>query len=61
MTTPRVCKKCGKEVGGSCIGITKDREFVVVDEQTQQATILNKGDHLCDVCSKTATFYRREK
>jgi len=69
MTTPKVCmncgkkatvcKKCGKEIGGQYSEVEKNREIVVVDEGTQQATILNKDDCLCPACSRVVTYYRR--
>ena len=53
------CKKCGKPCEGGSIECTEDHELVVVDEQIQEAIILNKGDHLCDACNKVVTYYRR--
>ena len=55
------CKMCKQELTGvgNYSDVTKDRELVVVDEQTQLAIILSKGDCLCKNCYKVATFYRR--
>lgn len=53
------CKKCGIDVEGNYSEVMEDRELVAVDEQTTQAIVLNKGDCLCELCSKVVTYYRR--
>lgn len=56
---PKKCKKCGSELKAMHSEVTEDREIVVVDEQLREATILNKGDCLCENCGKVVTYYRR--
>ena len=55
------CKKCSKEVESQYSEVMESREIVVVDEQTEQAIILNKGDKLCQGCSSVVAYYRRIK
>lgn len=60
--TDKECKKCGLELENRQYSeVTEDREIVVVDEQIQQAIILDKGDCLCERCGRAVTYYRRIK
>lgn len=55
------CKQCGKEVDNTYVIVIDSGELVVADEQFGHATVLDRGDRLCDKCNRTVTFYRRVK
>ena len=59
MQLNKECKNCGKKIGHEGSTFMESRMYVVVDEQVQRATIMNKDDRLCAVCTEAVTYYRR--
>ena len=55
------CKNCGEEIGHEGSEMLADRLYIIVDEQVQRLTMMNKGDGLCAVCTKAVTYYQRVK
>lgn len=55
----KICKVCCRGIGDQHGEVVESRKLVIVDEKRQLATILNKGDCLCEDCSRVATYYRR--
>lgn len=56
---PDKCKKCGKAVETNYSEVEESGEIVIVDKQTGQPLVLNKGDKLCSVCMGSVDYYRR--
>ena len=59
MEVKGICKKCGAEVTNEYAEAEESGEIVVVDKQTQETLVLNKGDKLCKTCSQLVDYYRR--
>lgn len=53
------CKKCGSELSNQYSEVEESGELVIVDKQTEQPLVLNKGDKLCKNCSDGVVYYRR--
>lgn len=53
------CKRCWAELDGNCVEVMESRLYVVVDEESEEAIILNEGDCLCVSCNRLVTYYRR--
>lgn len=54
---PDKCKKCGdKDIR---VRFEKSDMYVVVDKQTKEPLVMNKGDQLCDVCNLGVDYYRK--
>ena len=53
------CKRCWAELDSGYVQVTESRLYVVVDEESEEAIILNKDDCLCNSCNSLVAFYRR--
>ena len=57
----KFCKICGVDVSAEFGIVEESQELVAVLDATGDATILNKGDHICTGCNSKLDFYRRVK